>query len=372
LSHLLVLRDAMRAVHESLIDRHQQAVATVHGGKYKNLCDNMLSLHQWQTLRQLHDVLGPFRWLIRMAQGEYYCTMAVTWANLFGALELLRQPIPNAAEGINDFKAAFLDEIETRFCNVASVPTSALIAVALDPRYHNTDVFSSYPDVAEHQERVVTNAIQALLDHHRPLIPIPAHNQQQEVVLEDDVNAVDIINSPSMQSIQRRGTHALLQGVSRLRQRAPIQVEITAQHVLAEYRALDGISVSSPQRNVLEWFRNKRHIESLKHVFELAGMYCFVPSTTAPSERVGSTAGQVYSKRRLSLAPSFAEYVVVLHESRRRLARKIIQQSPPEIMRTVEAALYQYHALSDSDDNHQQQEDDDASASNDEDDDDDE
>lgn len=366
LSHLLVLRDAMCAVHQSLVDRHQHAVTTVHGGKYKNLCDNMLSLQQWQTLRQLIDVLGPFRWLIRLAQGEYYATLAVTWANLFGALEILRQPTPNASEGINEFKAAFLVEIEKRFCDVARVPTSALIAVALDPRYHNTDVFSMYPALAAHQELVVTSAIQALLDHENqhapPLIRVPAQPRQQlQLELQDHIDV--IVNAPSMQSIQRSGTHALLQGVSRLPQRALIQIQITAQNVLAEYRALQGIPATSPQRDVLEWFRSKVHIASLKHMLELSRMYNFVPSTTAPSERVGSTAGQVYSKRRLNLAPSCAEYIVVLHESRRRVARKIVQQAPAEIMREIEAAFNQNHALSDADNNQQQEQlsDDDAS-----------
>ncbi len=103
------------------------------------------------------------------------------------------------------------------------------------------------------------------------------------------------------------------------------------------------------------------HIASLKHMIELSRMYNFLPSTTAPSERVGSTAGQVYCKRRLNLAPSFAEYIVVLHESRRRVARKIVQQSPAEIMREIEAAFNQNHALSDADQQQEQVSDDDSS-----------
>ena len=198
--------------------------------------------------------------------------------------------------------------------------------------------------------------------HAPPLIRVPAQPHQQiQLVVQDHVDV--IVNAPSMQSIQRSGTHALLQGVSRLPQRAPIQIQITAQHVLAEYRALQGIPATSPQRDVLQWYRSKMHIASLKHMIELSRMYNFVPSTTAPSERVGSTAGQVYSKRRLNLAPSFAEHIVVLHESRRRVARKIVQQSPAEIMSEIEAAFNQNHALSDADNNQQQEQlsDDDAS-----------
>ncbi len=90
---------------------------------------------------------------------------------------------------------------------------------------------------------------------------------------------------------------------------------------------------------VLEWFRSKLHISSLEPAFKVASMYCFVPSTTAPSERVGSTAGQVFSKRRLRLAPAVAEYIVVCHESRRRLERSIIAMSPHEILREMEDAF---------------------------------
>ena len=104
--------------------------------------------------------------------------------------------------------------------------------------------------------------------------------------------------------------------------------------------------------HIFHCIRDRQHIQSLQHVFELAAMYISVPSTTAPSERVGSTAGQVYSKRRIALAPSVAEYIVVLHESRRRVARKIVDSSPPEIMAEIEAAFIREHALFDNDDGH--------------------
>jgi len=367
----------MRGVHELLVDRHGNAIATVFGGKYKSLCDSMLSVEQWHAVRQLLDILGPFRWLIRIAQGENYSTLAVTWANLFGALHLLRQPTINAAIGVNKFKAAFLEEIEKRFCDPVKVPSSAMIAVGLDPRYHNTDVFASYPELAAHQERCLTNAIQALLDFHRPpMLPakvVVQHLMQERECEREVENSDDVAHARTMVSIQRRGTNALLEGVSRLPQRAAVQIQVTAQTLLEDYRAQPGLAATSPQREVLLWFRSKQHITSLNHLFRLASMYIFVPSTTAPSERIGSTAGQVYSKRRLSLAPSVAEYVVVLHESKRRVARKIVDSSPSEIMAEIESAFIREHILSDNDEPSRQgdNEDTDEADASDEDDDDD-
>jgi hypothetical protein len=106
-----------------------------------------------------------------------------------------------------------------------------------------------------------------------------------------------------------------------------------------------GLDPNVQQTEVLAWFQNRQQIPTLEPALKIASMYCFVPATTAPSERVGSTAGQVFSKRRLRLAPSIAEYIVVCHESRRRVERSIIAMSPQEILQEMEAAFTRAHHL---------------------------
>ena len=343
LSKLWVLKDAIREVHDLLHDRHGAQLRNIFDGKYKNFCDNYLTQDQWSAVGQLLDVLGPFRWLIKLAQGEYYPTLAVTWANLFAALELLQHDA-RQLEMVNAFKAAFRSECEARFCDTERVPTSALVAVGLDPRYHNTNVFHNYPRIAEMQERCLLQAINAVLIHDRQLGPAAAAEEQlpQPRHQRDDSDEEQhpgLSRAPSLISIQRKGTEALLNGVQRLPPRAPMQVNVTAEAVLAEYRGQPGLQPDVQQSEVLAWFRSRLHISSLEPAFKVASMYCFVPSTTAPSERVGSTAGQVFSKRRLRLAPAVAEYIVVCHESRRRMERSIIAMSPHELLREMEDAF---------------------------------
>jgi hypothetical protein len=270
---------------------------------------------------------------------------------LFAALDLLQHDARQLAI-VNSFKTSFRAQCEERFCDPERVPTSALVAVGLDPRYHNTNVFHNYPRIADLQDQCLVQSINALLVHNRPQeqhVQAPAVEEpgRQNVEADDDDlrQHPGLHRAPSLISIQRRGTQALLNGVQRLPPRAPMNVLITAEAVLAEYRGQPGLAPNVQQSEVLAWFRSRLHIPTLEPAFKIASMYCFVPSTTAPSERVGSTAGQVFSKRRLRLAPSIAEYIIVCHESRRRVERSIIAMSPHEILQEMEAAFARAHHL---------------------------
>jgi hypothetical protein len=60
-----------------------------------------------------------------------------------------------------------------------------------------------------------------------------------------------------------------------------------------------------------------------------------------------STAGQVYNKRRLRLHEPVAESIIVMHESRRFCARRIVETSPLVIQEIVRNNLQRAGALSD-------------------------
>jgi hypothetical protein len=81
-------------------------------------------------------------------------------------------------------------------------------------------------------------------------------------------------------------------------------------------------------------------------MLSIARCVCFIPASSAPSERVASTAGQVYNKRRLRLHEQVAESIIVMHESRRFCARRIVETSPLAIQEIVRNNLQR--ALSDN------------------------
>jgi hypothetical protein len=83
-------------------------------------------------------------------------------------------------------------------------------------------------------------------------------------------------------------------------------------------------------------------------MLNLARQFVFIPATSAPSERVASTAGQIYNKRRLRLHETLAECIIVLHESQRIVARRILEMSPASARWFVERALRAENLLSPS------------------------
>jgi hypothetical protein len=108
---------------------------------------------------------------------------------------------------------------------------------------------------------------------------------------------------------------------------------------------------NATQEEVLQWFRSKQREGRHDIMLKVAETYIFIPVASAPSERVASTAGQTYTKRRIRLHPAIAEAIIVLHESKRDLSNRIIDSSPELIRHSLQEAFrLEGHALSDDDD----------------------
>jgi len=118
--------------------------------------------------------------------------------------------------------------------------------------------------------------------------------------------------------------------------------------LIASYRTAPGLPVTSTQSEVLQWFQSMSQEGSHSMLLDLARQFVFIPATSAPSERVASTAGQIYNKRRLRLHETLAECIIVLHESQRNVARRILEMSPASARWFVERALRAENLLSPS------------------------
>jgi hypothetical protein len=74
-------------------------------------------------------------------------------------------------------------------------------------------------------------------------------------------------------------------------------------------------------------------------------VFCFEISNK--KERVASTAGQFYNKRRLRLPAPVAESIIVMHESQRICARPIVETLPLSTQEIIRKNLHRAGALSD-------------------------
>ena len=89
-----------------------------------------------------------------------------------------------------------------------------------------------------------------------------------------------------------------------------------AQAELTMYKAEPMLPLQKEDRsynNPLEWWRMKA--QQFPLLSELAIRYLCVPATSAPSERVFSSAGLTIAKERSRLDPATANELVFLHET---------------------------------------------------------
>ena len=116
-------------------------------------------------------------------------------------------------------------------------------------------------------------------------------------------------------------------------------------------RAMAGVigchypSKSACRSMVLTWFGE--YVAELRK--ELADIEYISLTSDGWTNYATEHAGQVYNKRRLRLHEPVAESIIVMHESRRFCARRIVETSPLAIQEIVRNNLQRAGALSDED-----------------------
>jgi hypothetical protein len=245
--------------------------------------------------------------------------MATSWASLITNLSSL-DPAADDGPSIAAFKENFKARCQNKFCVDAHgevvMSRTAALALALDPRYKALDILHRYPIVREFQQRclleVVAAVLQAAAPHPELVVPVVV---PQPVLAAAPVPEIDPAYL-SARNLQRQGTGAIQAMVASVPM-LPLLEErrVSPEELVAAYRAAENIACNSTQEEVLEWFRSRLREGRFSLRLKVAEKRIFVPVSSAPSERVASTAGQTYSKRRLRLQADIAEAIIVTHEA---------------------------------------------------------
>ena len=308
---------------------------------------SLLQNEEWDRIGQMVSLLAPFRSIITLAQGEYYCTLAPTWASLIAALDALEVSDADAPY-ISEFKTAYLQELQSRFTTREVMPPSVLLALSVDPRFKCVDIFHRYPDLKRFQSECLLAAVRSAMVHEgNERVEPPAHRQQQDIP-DPPLHGFDA-SRMTMTGLARAAMQRTQALVGRMPHPEVLRVVPSADSFIADYRSAEGVPLCATQSEVLQWFNQKHTTNQFTVMLSIARCVCFIPAASAPSERVASTAGQVYNKRRLRLHEPVAESIIVMHESRRFCARRIVETSPLAIQEIVRNNLQRAGALWDED-----------------------
>lgn len=302
-----------------------------------------LTCDEWERLEVIEKVLKPFMAFQKLLEGQKY----VTCSFLPSVVKLMRdhlsanagvspeyqfeEEIPNEAdlcetERLSRYLLGFLnihfgsgvdvlsENLTRGFGNrQKGIPILVYFAHALDPRFKHLQV--GVPDVEKD-----TLWAQILLElvriHPTPLPadPEPAH----PAAIPDAAPAAAVPQAdPVAANFESDDFYHQLQPVGTLA--APETVHDDVQALLTEeldrYRRVPILPFKDAAyefNNPLAWWRD--HESEFPNIARLARRILAIPATSAPSERVFSTAGLTIAKDRASLQPETADDLVFLHD----------------------------------------------------------
>jgi hypothetical protein len=254
--------------------------------------DNNLALpsaHQWTLMERVVAILSPIESATRDVSAEALCASDVI--PLVVALKRALQNI-TAGNGVKTMKAEIVKEIDLRFGDVTKEPLYA-IATLVDPRYRGKLFAPSELDDAVKRLTELTEKI--ALPSVTPLLP----------------SLATTTTSPVIESTAKR---------AKLYDRSPLDLldeDLQAGTVVrVERSAADKVAGYLRQPNIqrqlcpLEWW--KLYLKAYSCVAAIAMQYLSVPSTSVPSERLFSLAGDLYSDSRNRLSAHSAEMLLFI------------------------------------------------------------
>ena len=259
------------------------------------LCDNddkwaefSLDRNQWKLLEGAVTLLEPFKVATKMFEAEKTPTINLVIERIFTLKSKLTKFIADRANcrfGVG-FARELLSRLEQRFPNYGTEVFERRAANYLDPRYKGLHLQTA-----------------GLLDETKTSIEqkyfTPAAGW-----LDDMVEQIQ----PEVPQVQLSPTSKLMRELRNNRTNA--RRESKMQHEMMKYE-----SYSSPNKDVdvLDWWR--KHEEILPLLARAAKKVLAIPSSSAKSERVFSTGGNVVSVKRGSLTPKKVEDLIIISEN---------------------------------------------------------
>jgi len=226
--------------------------------------DVVLLIKDWECIAEVIKILDPVAEAITTLEGDKYPTLTFV-VEIVQLLTQHPQKFKYIEPRAEEFGEARLSDLSRR-CNLEDMPEAVYLATILDPNLKNYTVPTgkkkdTWALLEAQYKRLATN--------------LSAQVEQKESIEESD-------DTTSLAKLRKQMVN-----------KTPVQSEIK------RYKAVD-----TPSMPALEWWKvNQIHFPVLYH---LARKYLAIPASSAPVERLFSTAGNVITKNRQRLKPETA------------------------------------------------------------------
>jgi len=318
----------------------------------KSKIDN-LTLEDWEALRQLKELLLPFKISQKQLEGTKYVTASLTPLVMASLQENLKlsaaKPEDNSNKSVIECAKAMKEDYQKRLGDIYSRPFSPtverghkkrqigvhpalLIAHALDPRFKSLSLWQDdsikdaiwkhildlmvdlkykweMAQIEKEKRREAERDARSQGTETRAQVP-------PEVLTVDDSS--DDEENPGMALVMQNMKSSNAPPPQRKQSPTKTSIKVAMKMQLDDYRRQEGLLVAANKahkKDPLEDWWKEYHIV-YPEVWKLAERYLAISATSAPSERAFSSAGIVLSIRRCRLKPNLLDDSVLLRENR--------------------------------------------------------
>jgi hypothetical protein len=323
IERVLKLRDALNFVFDAEF-RFRDSPNQLTSLEKLRLTDS-----DYDALTDILSLLTPFKEAQLALEGETYVNLSLLPLVIYhldqklqvyeGAADPLVQGalLDLMSRMIVDFKNRWGDRVTySSHCvrgdrrRQVGVPTYAFWAMVLDPRTKKMiskvlspdEVFALWQDVTDEIIRIATENFEGNNNQN----PVPVVAQPVRVADEDNIRNPNV-GPGFLRDFQDDAAEPL---------NAEIPAEILANSVRCEvekYKVAPGCPLYSNDNHYscpLQWW--SIHVSEYPHVWDMAKRYLCIPATSAPAERVFSSAANLVNKKRILLNPDTVDLLIYL------------------------------------------------------------
>ena len=289
----------------------------------------------WDLMRELLPLLEPLKEMTDILQGQGYPTISLVYPALHIIKQELERNVTTTSDenknAISAFKTAILEKLCTSYYATGHETSLPMLASALDPRFKHMH-FVGNGDVRQNIYREVKAKILGWTMARQP-----QHNTSDVVgTSTSTVECVDVdmpstsLGTPSSAatsaSATRKKVYDLFSGLTKARTTGSCSNSNNNSNNANTYEKLkaevgnqfecflDEPIVGDFNEDPLGWWRNKLHRYPALEI-GVRTLFC-IPATSAPVERVFSSAGNIVDTKRASLLPQNVDMLLFMYTNK--------------------------------------------------------
>ena len=262
----------------------------------------MPSSNEFAVIEQLVDILKPFNDATEILSGDLYPALGIVQPVFYRFMSEVLTSKPEDRDVVKKIKDAIRQNLSTRY-QEEQIETMLLVAMYLDPRFKKAPMLTAMKKAS--MKSFIKYELETYILNDRRL------QRAEASCVEQETSGLFELESRSKRTkLENFFGDTFVQSSS-----DEVSAAEAAEAELQKYELEDPLSLDS--KKPLQWWKERQ--VNYKFLSILAKRFLCITSTSVPSERLFSSAGNLLSERRSRLSPENVEKLLFLYENNKLL-----------------------------------------------------